>query len=111
MAASYVVIIDADRIHQYVFSPQHLKLIRGGSAIQAELNLHSSVRLLSNAFRLRKGGCDLVYAGGGTVVALFGDAGDAQSYCDQVAGLFRKATMAASGTRTSGTCEPAGRGR
>lgn len=74
MAGECLVIVDADRIHDYVFSPHRLRLIRGASALQAELNETDLPR------RLREVGGRKIYAGGGTLMARFDDLESAQKF-------------------------------
>jgi CRISPR RNA silencing complex Cmr2 subunit-like protein len=93
--SGFLAIVDADRIHDYVFSPYKLKLIRGASIIQREL----TEKELRNLLREITGGpLELISAGGGTVTALFGDFEDATSYCRRAAELFQQRTAIASAT-------------
>lgn len=100
MPKRYLIILDADKIHQYVFSSRHLKLIRGASAIQAKLNLALSAQILCDEFGHGggAGGAELVYAGGGTLMAFFSNPEEAHAYCARIAGAFRKVTRVASVT-------------
>lgn len=118
MSDYYLAIVDADKIQEYVFGPHQLKLIRGGSAVQRELN-HT---LLLRAFVKDNYGAgnldgdlqiveqplegfpthlwEVIYAGGGNVVALFRDGGAARRYCADAERLFRSRTGCASATTT-----------
>jgi Cas10/Cmr2, second palm domain len=106
MEKSCLVIADADKIHDYVFSPRKLKLIRGGSAIQRQLNKEILLLQLS---RLGSGnlrgteildeptvedGADweVVFAGGGTVMCHFRDRPKAEAYCLAAERLFYERT-------------------
>jgi len=35
---SVLAVVDADKVHDYVFSPHELRLVRGGSALQSFIN-------------------------------------------------------------------------
>ncbi len=96
-----LAIVDADRIHDYVFSPRSLKLIRGGSGLQAQLNLEVLVEDLSQA-----SGSRLIYAGGGTILASFEETLAAADYCRKAQSRFREATHAA--TASWAVSEPKG---
>lgn len=95
MDSGFLAIVDADRIHDYVFSPHKLKLIRGASIIQREVTEKELPELLKNSSR---GPNELISAGGGTVTALFADAADAEAYCRRAAELFQQRTSIASAT-------------
>src|ERR1700686_842305 len=96
MSKSHLAIIDADKIHDYIFSPHQLKLIRGGSAIELELNERELLKVLAAQFgpgtvsrylRIEEPAAnghkwEVVFAGGGTVMVLFDDLGDASKYCE-----------------------------
>ncbi|MCZ2077754.1 MAG: hypothetical protein LC130_22465, partial [Bryobacterales bacterium] len=92
MADLTLVLVDADRIHDFVFSPHQLRLIRGGSAIQLRLNEKELVAALPRDARL-------VFAGGGTVLAIFECADAAREYCRRASRLFY--TQSAIATVTS----------
>lgn len=65
MNTPHLAIADADRIHDYVFGPRALKLIRGASALQTELNK----TVLPGIAAAWQGKC--ISAAGGTVLAKF----------------------------------------
>ncbi len=64
--SKYLVLMDTDKIKQYIYSTGKLKLIRGASSILAELNERKAIeeRVKSHAGRC-------IYAGGGQVMAEF----------------------------------------
>jgi len=96
MSTQCLVIADADKIHEYVFSPRKLKLIRGGSEIERQLNQRDLLLALSSlgTGNLRgtnieeaptvDSGADweVVFAGGGTVMCHFADRAKAERYCE-----------------------------
>jgi len=119
MADPQLLILDADRIHEYVFAPRQLKAIRGGSAIQATLNRERlfEARLLtpggnvdsfgkvSDTPTLADGAAwEAVYAGGGTVLILFRDPGDAELYRLGATRLYSEETSAATASAASVPC-------
>ena len=122
MANPQLLILDADRIHEYVFAPRQLKAIRGGSAIQANLNRIRlfEPKLLSvggNVDALGKvldsptlaGGApwEAVYAGGGTALILFRDLPDAESYRMAATRLYAEETGAATASAAFVPCSEA----
>ena len=122
MADPQLLILDADRIHEYVFAPRQLKAIRGGSAIQDSLNRH---RLLEAPLLCGTGNVTLsgevlnsptiddgaaweaVYAGGGTALILFRDPADAEGYRMAATRLYSQETGAATASAAFVPC-PAG---
>lgn len=88
-------VLDADRIHEYVFSPRQLRLVRGASSLQAELNLTVLPELVTtNHGRL-------IYAGGGTILADFKDSEAARSFENAARLEFRKRTAIATASFSS----------
>lgn len=87
MSGQWLAIADADRIQQYVFSPNSLRLIRGGSALQAELNMRELRQLVTDQ--------EKIYEGGGTVLAKFRDAESAEAFCIRAETIFREKTTIA----------------
>jgi len=71
----HLVMLDADRIHDYVFAPHQLRLIRGGSAKQ--LDLAETVLW----HELRERGAQRIFAGGGTVMGVFSGMKAADAFC------------------------------
>jgi len=113
----FLVIVDADRIHEYVFTPHQLKLIRGGSALQDQLNRRGVLELLEQRWgrtnlapgnlrildRPRMDGTqgqiyEAVYAGGGTTVVMFGERQHAEEFAQSARGLYLEGTRAATAT-------------
>jgi hypothetical protein len=92
MAQPHLATADADRVHEYVFSPRELKLIRGGSSLQRKLNL--ALGDLAS-----EGGADkILTCNGGTVLATFPDEGPAKDFCRAAELLFLKETHGATVT-------------
>jgi hypothetical protein len=87
----YYAISDADRIHDYVFSASQLKLIRGASVIQLQVN-----RQVRSAARTARG--QPLRSSGGTVVAVFESPGDADEFCKRAKDLYREYTHIATAT-------------
>jgi hypothetical protein len=85
----YLAIADADKIHDYVFSPHELKLIRGGSRLQNILNRRVLPQLA------RESGGEVIFAGGGTVLARFADEENARRFCQAAGPAFRRRTATA----------------
>ncbi len=93
----YLVIVDADRIHDYVFSPQQLKLIRGGSAILRDL---SDEQLLEIATGEPFHG-EVVVAAGGKLIAIFPNLRAAEGFRNKTVETFRRRTATATATSVS----------
>ena len=68
-ATPHLAITDADGIHEYVFSPRELWLVRGGSRLQRDVN--------DEAGRLAT--TEPIVCGGGRVVAEFPSAAAAET--------------------------------
>ena len=116
MEGTFLAVVDADRIQDYIFAPRQLKLIRGASAIQRDLNLRYSLELLRNSGYGPGNvdpGCDIldegvdrnpgqkwevVYAGGGNLYALFRESRAAEEVADDICALYRKHGVTASAT-------------
>jgi hypothetical protein len=65
MEYRYLAIADADQIHDYVFAPHELRLIRGGSALQRQL-IETDLRRIA----VEHGG-RVLSANGGVLMAKF----------------------------------------
>src|ERR1022692_5096929 len=92
MPEQFLAIADADKVHDYVFSPHELKLIKGGSFLQYELNTETIPQ------ELRKSGASpdaCISANGGTVVAKFPTRDQAEEFCRAAETLYRRHTAAA----------------
>jgi len=87
---AYLAITDADRIHDYVFSPHELRLVRGGSRLQKQANDEAGRLAEEPRF---KG--TTIFADGGTVLARFPDKDHAISFCKEVSNLYRRKTAIA----------------
>ena len=121
MNGSCLAMVDADKIHDYVFSPHQLKLIRGGSAVQAEVNEKEILKLLGKEFGPGNLGPELeireepslernpsqrweaIFAGGGTTLVEFRTVDDGRLFCRLAADEYRVKTVA--GTATSAVAE------
>jgi hypothetical protein len=114
MADPQLLILDADRIHEYVFAPRQLKAIRGGSAIQDKLNrdwllkpplLSAGGNVDSSNVTLAEGAAwEAVYAGGGTALILFRDADAAERYRMAATRLYVEKTGAATASAVFVPC-------
>lgn len=93
MAQPHLAIADADRVHEYVFSPRELKLIRGGSSLQKELN-QVTLRILA----IEKGADKILTCNGGTVLATFLDEDSVRDFCRAAEILFLRETHVATVT-------------
>jgi len=119
MADRQLLILDADRIHEYVFAPRQLKAVRGGSAIQASLNrswlfappllsaggnVDSSGKVLNTPTLAHGAAWEAVYAGGGTALIHFRDPVDADRYRMTATRLYVEETGAATASVAFVTC-------
>ncbi len=115
MANGCLVIADADKIHEYVFSPRKLKLIRGGSSVQERLNRQALLVALTglghgnahedDGFFIHdtpsvEEGADweVIYAGGGTVMCHFLERVKAEEFCREAHRIFYRQAGAATVT-------------
>jgi CRISPR/Cas system-associated protein Cas10 (large subunit of type III CRISPR-Cas system) len=73
--SNYLVLLDTDKIKQYIYSSGTLKSIRGASSILAELNEKEAVKKLVES---HKG--EYIFAGGGQVMAEFNSATKAEEF-------------------------------
>lgn len=89
----FVVAIDADQIQPYVFASLRIREARGGSQLLRELNDREAVSQRLRAFSGR-----LIYAGGGSVNAVFAVEGDAARFICAEQDVYRRGTQAASCT-------------
>jgi CRISPR-associated protein Cas10/Cmr2 subtype III-B len=71
----YLVLLDTDKIHRYIYSSGTLKSIRGASSILAELNEKETVK---NRVASHNG--EYIYAGGGQVMAEFNSDKEADEF-------------------------------
>lgn len=96
----YLVLVDADKVHDYVFSPHELKLIRGGSRLQREL---AEVHL--PALAQATGGVT-IFSGGGRVLAKFPSEPGAMRFLNQALTEFADRTHVSSATAAMCTYLP-----
>jgi CRISPR/Cas system-associated protein Cas10 (large subunit of type III CRISPR-Cas system) len=73
--SEYLVLLDTDKIHRYVYSVGTLKSIRGASSILAELNEKKAVK---KRVELHNG--EYIFAGGGQVMAEFNSVTKAEEF-------------------------------
>jgi hypothetical protein len=78
---------DTDRIKSYVFATSKLREIRGASAILDDLNLNEIPQIV--------GKDRMVYAGGGTAMAIVDDEAEADLLIQKVSQLYRRRTKSA----------------
>jgi len=81
----YLVLLDTDRIHDYVFATNKLKEIRGASAILNKLNLAETQRLI-------KGSGKEIFIGGGSGKVIFANKSDAIKFCNNLEEVYRVKT-------------------
>jgi len=86
----YLVLLDADRIKEYVFSTNKLKEIRGASAILDNLNLVETKKIAS------KYKAAVIYVGGGTGKFWFTDKSEAEEFTTAIEKIYQKETHTAS---------------
>ena len=114
MEGTFLAVVDADRIQDYIFAPRQLKLIRGASAILLDINFSHSFQLLREygSGNLDEHGevtearldqnplqrWEIVYAGGGNVYVLFREEDSAKKFAVAACSLYRKHGVSASAT-------------
>lgn len=86
----YLVLADADRIHDYIFGSHELKLIRGASRLQQIL----AERKLPKLARPN----EVIFAGGGRILVEFNDLDSATSFQRRAEDLYRRHTVVATVT-------------
>lgn len=87
MPESYLALVDADRIQDYVFATQELKLIRGASTLQDWLNRERIPQAASCGRVITKAG--------GSVLAVFDTRPAAEAFCASAERLYLKHTAVA----------------
>ncbi|MBM3711839.1 MAG: type III-B CRISPR-associated protein Cas10/Cmr2 [Actinobacteria bacterium] len=92
----YLVLLDADKIKEYIFATNKLKEIRGASAILDKLCYEKVVEK-----RVKNYSGDLIYSAGGTVKAVFNDPDKAKNFILNEKELFYKTTQTATITGIS----------
>ncbi|MDR4497174.1 MAG: hypothetical protein MRK02_04505 [Candidatus Scalindua sp.] len=80
-----LVLLDTDRIHDFVFATNKLKEIRGASAILNELNLERT-------YELMKGRGEKIFLGGGSGKLIFGDISHAHDFCRDLEEMYKSST-------------------
>jgi len=85
-----LVLMDTDRIKEYIFASNRLKEIRGASLLLDRLNRSQSRALLQE-----HGGRE-IFIGGGGILATFGDAVQAKKYLQAVQRIYFQETEIAS---------------
>lgn len=88
--ARWLVLMDVDRIQQYIFMTNRLREIRGASFLLDRLNLQTCRQELANY------GGQEVFIGGGGVLAIFPDRERAAGYLAAVQAAYRRQTHIAS---------------
>ena len=86
----YLVLLDTDRIKEYVFSTNKLKEIRGASAILDNLNLVETAKFTP------KDKATEIYVGGGTGKFWFADKSEAEEFTTTIEKIYQKETHTAS---------------
>ena len=90
MDFEFLAIVDAVRIHEYVFESNELEQIRGASGL---LSWATEVEWKRLVHRAR---AKLVYCGGGNAVARFPDPATAETFCAQAIQKLRVQTVSGS---------------
>lgn len=91
----YLVLLDTDRIHEYVFATNKLKEIRGASAILSELNNMKETEKLFDGFG------ETIFIGGGSGKVIFTDISKAIEFCDSLEKEYRIKTDGESSITTA----------
>ncbi len=113
----HLVLVDADGIQSYVLAAKELKMIRGASALQRDLNFDHLLKMLmefgdgnlpKKKGRLRptndklddhpRQQWEIISAAGGNVMVLFRSGEDARSYVSKAEAAFEEQTGVASAT-------------
>jgi CRISPR/Cas system-associated protein Cas10 (large subunit of type III CRISPR-Cas system) len=92
----YLVLLDADKIKEYIFATNKLKEIRGASAILDKLCNEAAVKI-----RVLKYYGELIYEAGGTIKAVFNEPDKAQNFILNEIQLYHKITESATITGIS----------
>jgi Cas10/Cmr2, second palm domain len=93
MTTSYLVLFDADRIHEYVFATGRLKEIRGASEQVRRLTEPEPIREMSGLDDWQAAaGEGLIYAGGAAGALQFRDEQQAHTFCQKLERAYRHAT-------------------
>lgn len=93
MTTSYLVLFDADRIHEYVFATGRLKEIRGASEQVRRLTEPKPIRKMSGLDDWQATtGEGLIYAGGAAGALQFRDEQQAHDFCQNLERAYRHET-------------------
>ena len=84
----FLVIIETQRVKDYLFASSVLRETRGASLLLDMLNQQSIKRILE-----RLSGYNKIYLGGGSGRVLFNDAGSADKFASQVRSLYQEKTV------------------
>ncbi|OGW13129.1 MAG: hypothetical protein A3G93_03495 [Nitrospinae bacterium RIFCSPLOWO2_12_FULL_45_22] len=87
----YLVSLDTDKIHSYIFATDKLKEIRGASAILNDLNNSQEVKQRVEG----AGGLRCIYAAGGAAKAIFGDKDKAKKFILEERALYENESISA----------------
>jgi len=90
----YLVLLDTDKIKQYVCSSAILKSIRGASSILAELNEKQAVKN-----RVESHGGECIFAGGGQVMAEFNSAEKADRFIKEEQAKYNRFNASITGIK------------
>ncbi len=81
-----LVLLDTDRIHDFVFSTNKLKEIRGASTILNELNLVKTKEIMKKHMKDETG---KIFLGGGSGKFIFEDMSHAHNFCKEIEDAYR----------------------
>lgn len=83
MTSGHLALVDIDQIKSFIFAAPYLREIRGSSGILAKLNDPEEPHEVSQRVREQDG--ELLYAGGGSVLAKFPSSARARGFIDNEA--------------------------
>jgi len=93
---NYLLLLDTDRIHDYVFATNKLKEIRGASGILDELNSEQT-----EPPAVTFGMVEKVFLGGGSGKLIFDNPNKAKNFCLELKKLYHKKTDGATSITTA----------
>ena len=92
--SQYLVLLDTDKIHDYIFATNKLKEIWGASAILDELNIVKTKEVADkNEYKAKR-----IYVGGGAAKYWFSDNKKAEKFCNEIENIYFQRTLTASVT-------------
>lgn len=103
LCSEFLVILDCDKIHEYIFATGRLKEIRGASALVRRLVEKEMAKLAQ--FKEYPSAPRIVSAGGGVLRAVFKDCKSAKEFVTKAEKLLRTETGTASLTGCIVDCE------